>query len=156
MSHTAVPSTGHPHKGGVYRRADLHERFAGNTQKGIIVSTREKVVLLFHTLEPSQQYYQDGLDDDGIYWYSGEGVTGDMHWTHANRSVANHRVEGRSLLLFERAQRSGGYWRFEGEMRYIAHKRETRRDKAGDERQAIVFALLPVGISRELMSQSKA
>ena len=126
----------------VYKRRELHQRFGGNRQAGIVPSSQEPVVLLFHTDEPAHQFYGDGWDEDGLYWYSGEGLSGGMRWTAANKAVRDHAADNRSLLLFERVQRQDGLWRFAGEMRYVAHKYETRPDKNDRPRRAIVFALL--------------
>lgn len=138
----AVPGVGPLSTGDIYRRQHLNNRFGGNRMSGISVSVREPVVLLFHTEEPSQQFYEDGFDDDGVYWYSGEGTSGDMQWTNANRAIRDHMADGRDLLLFERVQRKDGLWRFAGPMRYLEHRIESRPDKQGDLREAIVFGLI--------------
>src|SRR5262245_39394544 len=85
-----VPVQGPLELKGVYRRRDLHNRFGGNRMGGIVPSRREKTVLLFHTKERAQQFYGDGWDSDGLYWYSGEGTSGEMKWTAANRAVRDH------------------------------------------------------------------
>jgi 5-methylcytosine-specific restriction protein A len=128
----------------VYRRARLHERFGGNRFAGIVPSKLEPVVLLFHTKEPGQQFYRDGFDDDGIYWYSGEAATGDMSWKAANRAVRDHATNGKELYLFERVQRKNGLWQLSGLMQCIIHRWERRPDKIGKERNAIIFGLLPL------------
>jgi len=69
-----VPPIGPLALGSVYRRADLNNRFGGSRFGGIVPSKREPVILLFHTEEPLQQFYRDGFDRDGTYWYSGEGT----------------------------------------------------------------------------------
>ena len=130
--------------GCVYRRKDLHDRFGGNRMTGISPSKQEPCVLLFHTEEPSQQFYSDGFDKDGVYWYSGEGVTGNMNWTAANRAVRDHEADGRDLLLFERVQRKDGLWRFSHAMHYIGHRIEQRPDKTQTMRDAIVFGLAAI------------
>jgi 5-methylcytosine-specific restriction protein A len=99
--------------------------------------------LLFHTEEPIQQFYRDGFDLEGVYWYSGQGSIGDMEWDHYNRAVRDHAQLGRNLLFFERAQREGGLWRFANTFYYSKHKIEDRVDKAGEMRSAIIFGLLP-------------
>jgi hypothetical protein len=139
-----MPATGPLTLGHIYRRADLHSRFGGNRSTGIVPSRREPVVLLFHTEEPIQQFYRDGFDRDGVYWYSGEGTVGDMKWTSGNRSVRDHAQAGADLLLFERAQRKDGLWRFSSNLHYSGHKIEPRPDKKGQERSAIVFGLRPL------------
>lgn len=139
-----LPETGLPAHQAVYRREDLHRRFGGNRYSGIVASVREPVVLLFHTEEPAQQFYRDGFEAKGVYWYSGEGTTGNMTWNAANRAVRDHADRGMDLLLFERAQRQGGLWRFLDVMHCIGFKKEKRSDKVGGEREAIVFALAPL------------
>jgi 5-methylcytosine-specific restriction protein A len=140
----AVPAAGLLSIGAVYRRADLHSRFGGSRFSGITPSKREPVVLLFHTEEPVQQFYRDGFDDNGVYWYSAEGSAGDMTWTPSNRAVRDHAEMGLDLLFFERAQRKDGLWRFAQLFYYFSHKQEQRVDKTGKMRSAIVFGLLPV------------
>ena len=72
-------------------------------------SKQEPVVLLFHTEEPAQQFYLDGFDANGIYWYSGEGTAGDMTWTPANRAVRDHVQVGNDLFFFQRVQRKDAF-----------------------------------------------
>ncbi len=137
-----VPEMGPLRLGAVYRRAHLHDRFQGKRYTGISKSSREPVVMLFHTEEPSQQFYEDGFDADGLYWYSGEGTVGDMSWTSANKAIRDHAADGRDLFLFERVQRKNGLWRFSHVVRYFDHRVEERPDKEGNPRKAIIFALL--------------
>lgn len=139
-----VPSSGPLLITSVYRRSELHERFGGSRFSGIVPSKREPAVLLFHTQEPAQQFYSDGFDDDGVYWYSGEGSSGDMTWIASNRAVRDHFDLGLDLLFFERVQRKDGLWRFAHIFQYFSHKLEQRVDKAGKYRAAIVFGLLSV------------
>lgn len=101
-------------------------------------------MLLFHTEEAAQQFYRDGFDENGVYWYSGEGAAGDMSWTSSNRAIRDHAQLGLDLLFFERAQRKDGLWRFTQIFYYFSHKAEHRTDKAGKHRSAIIFGLLPV------------
>jgi len=129
--------------GSLYRRQDLHRRFGGNRFKGIVVSTREPLVLLFHTEEPTQQFYEDGFDSSGLYWYSGEGTKGDMQWTAANKAIRDHEADSRDLFVFERAQRKDGIWKLSFVATYVDHTEIQRPDRHGTTRSAIVFALSP-------------
>jgi 5-methylcytosine-specific restriction enzyme A len=118
-----VPSAGALSVGVVYRRADLHVRFGGSRFSGIVPSKREPAVLLFHTEEPTQQFYRDGFDDKGVYWYSAEGSSGDMTWTPANRAIRDHAELGLDLLFFERAQRKDGLWRLADLLLFLSQMR---------------------------------
>jgi 5-methylcytosine-specific restriction enzyme A len=145
-----VPLVGPLAVGAVYRRAQLHSRFGGSRFSGIVPSKIEPVVLLFHTMEPAQQFYRDGFDADGVYWYSGEGSVGDMSWTASNRAIRDHEKMGFDLLFFERVQRKDGLWRFAQIFSYFTHKDEKRVDKAGKHRSAIVFGLLPFTMTSQI------
>ncbi|QDT74825.1 HNH endonuclease [Lacipirellula limnantheis] len=144
LVYQTVPALGPLELGAIYRRKHLNDRFGGNRMTGIVTSSREPVVLLFHTEEPAQQFYQDGFDEDGVYWYSGEGTVGDMQWTIANRAIRDHVADGRDVLLFERVQRKDGLWRYSHAVSYFDHTLEDRPDKNGNPRKAIIFKLLPV------------
>ncbi len=151
----SVPDHGLLHLGAVYRRADLHDRFGGNHYCGIASSKKESVVLIFHTQEPSQQFYEDGFDSDGLYWYSGQGQKGDMTWNASNKAVREHMIQGRDLFFFERVQRKGGLWQFSHIMRYFGHKIEDRLDADKKLRKAIIFSLLPIEfLNSEMLSPS--
>ena len=145
-----VPFAGPLAVGAVFRRAELHSRFGGSRFSGIVPSKREPVVLLFHTMEPAQQFYRDGFDADGIYWYSGEGSVGDMSWTASNQAIRDHEKLGLDLLFFERVQRKKGLWRFSQVFSYFTHKEEKRVDKERGHRSAIVFGLLPFSTTSQI------
>lgn len=83
--------------------------------------------------------YDDKFQDDGTFWYTGEGQVGDMTIKAGNKGIASHSETQKSLLLFENL--SGGRVRFVGESRYLGHHIERRPDREGDERDAIVFEL---------------
>jgi len=139
-----VPARGPLTLGAVYKRADLHSRFGGSRIAGIVPAKHEPLVLLFHTEEPAHQFYRDGFGADGLYWYCGEGTSGDMSWSAGNRAVRDHMQQGRSLMFFERFRRKGGLWRFSFVMQFVRFKEEERPDARGQRRRAFVFGLLPI------------
>lgn len=143
-TYLAVPDRGPLAIGTVYKRSDLHGRFGGSRIAGIVPLKHERIVLLFHTEELTQQFYQDGFSEDGLYWYSGEGTFGDMRWSAANRAVRDHKKRGNSLLFFERAQRKGGLWKFSYVMQLVRYEIEKRVDKRGQKRSVIIFGLIPI------------
>lgn len=147
-----VPAKGPLTLGAVYKRADLHARYGGSRIAGIVSARDEPIVLLFHTEEPTKQFYRDGFTDDGLYWYSGQGTSGDMTWTAGNRSIRDHTQLRRNLLLFERVRRKGGLWRFSYIMHFSRFREEERVDARGQQRRAIVFGLLPIACARHGLS----
>lgn len=129
--------------GQVYRRTDLHGFFGGQQQGGISTPTKHRTILLF-TGESGEQYgYEDGFQEDGTFWYTGEGQIGDMEFVRGNKAILNAGVHGKTLYLFEYAQK--GHVRYLGECSYLAHHHALAPDINGQERRTIVFELVLAG-----------
>lgn len=129
-------------KGRLYnRRQDIHARFGGQQQGGVITPSRHPAVIIITGEEGLAHGYADRWRSDGVFEYFGEGQTGDMTLQRGNRAIANHSVDGRSLLIF-RKSRDGLV--FEDEMVYETHHVERALDSHGNERDAIVFELRPL------------
>src|SRR5262245_56071112 len=94
------------------RRADIHGRFGGQQQGGIITPAKHSVVILITGEEGLEHGYSDRYRRDGVFEYYGEGQVGDMRMRAGNLAVAEHSVNGKGLLLF-RKEADG--LRFEGE-----------------------------------------
>lgn len=125
--------------GRVYnRRKDIHARFGGQQQGGIITPANHPLVIIITGEEGLQHGYADWYRADGVFEYFGEGQVGDMQMQGGNRAIAGHSVAGEGLLLFRKTP-SG--LRFEGEMVYEAHHIERAPDRNDQERDAIVFEL---------------
>lgn len=121
-----------------HRRRDIHARFGGQQQGGIITPSEHAVVIIITGEEGLEHGYADRYRPDGAFEYFGEGQVGDMTLIRGNRAIANHSADGKSLLLF-RMTKSG--LRFENEMVYEAHHAERAPDRDGNERNALVFEL---------------
>jgi 5-methylcytosine-specific restriction enzyme A len=121
------------------RRRDIHERFGGQQQGGIITPKEHPLVIIITGEEGLQHGYADRHREDGAFEYFGEGQLGDMQLQKGNRAIAGHAGAGKSLLLLFR-KTSGGL-RFEGEMVYEDHHIERSPDRSGKERDALVFEL---------------
>lgn len=129
-------------RGRVYnRRADIHGRFGGQQQGGIITPSKHKLVIIITGEEGLAHGYADRLRPDGVCEYFGEGQVGHMTMQRGNAAIANHSADGASLLLFRKTP-SG--LRFEDEYVYEAHHLEPAPDRLGNMRDAIVFELRPV------------
>lgn len=126
-------------RGRIYnRRADIHGRFNGQQRGGIVTPADHAVVIIFTGEEGEAHGYTDRWRDDGVFEYFGEGQIGDMVMQKGNRAIADHAVNGKSILLFKILPNGV---EFEGEM--ICQGYETRRapDRAGNLRNAFVFEL---------------
>jgi 5-methylcytosine-specific restriction enzyme A len=120
------------------RRADIHARFGGQQQGGIITPAQHSLVIIITGEEGLEHGYADRYRADGVFEYFGEGQVGDMRLRAGNRAIAEHSSQGKDLLLFRKT--SDGL-RFEGEMVCEGYQFERAADRTGTERDAIVFEL---------------
>lgn len=124
------------------RRKDIHGRYGGQQQGGISTPKKFPLVVAITGNEGTQHGYGDRWRKDGAFEYFGEGQVGDMKLTKGNKALANHAAEGKSLLLFQKLRT--GSLRYDGEWVCEGYHFEPARDRNGQMRQAIVFALRPI------------
>src|SRR5262245_15614817 len=125
--------------GRVYnRRLDIHARFGGQQQGGIITPAQHPLVIIITGKEGLEHGYADRCRADGVFEYFGEGQVGDMRLRAGNRAIAEHSSQGKDLLLFRKTPDG---LRFEGEMVCEGYHLERAPDRTGAERDAIVFEL---------------
>ncbi|MGH2342776.1 hypothetical protein ACRC7T_14975 [Segnochrobactraceae bacterium EtOH-i3] len=123
----------------VYNRGrDIHEKFGGQRQGGVITPAKHAVIIIITGDHGAENGYNDRRRPDGQVDYFGEGQLGDMTWARGNKAIRDHVANGKSLLLF-RKERAGV--RFLGEMACVGHHIERAPDRAGNMRDAIVFEL---------------
>ena len=129
--------------GKTFRRRDLHKKYGGQQQGGIATPADEPVLMLFTGNAGMQHGYTDGWTDDDIFEYYGEGQIGDMEFIRGNRAIRGHVENGKSLLLFQSVRKA--FVRFVGEMTYVGYRISQAPDTSGNQRNAIVFQLVPTG-----------
>jgi 5-methylcytosine-specific restriction protein A len=140
--------------GRVYnRRNDIHARFGGQQQGGIITPKDHPLVIIITGEEGLQHGYADRLRPDGVFEYFGEGQVGDMQLAGGNKAVADHSASGESLLLFRKTPTG---LRFEGEMLCETFHYERSPDREGNDRNAIVFELRPLEAISEIVDERGA
>ncbi len=120
------------------RRRDIHSRFRGQQQGGIITPAQHPIVIIITGEEGLAHGYADRYRADGVFEYFGEGQVGDMQFRAGNLAISEHSTQGKGLLLFQKTE---GGLRFEGEMVCEGHHIERALDRTGAERDAIVFEL---------------
>ena len=141
-------------KGRVYnRRSDMHARFGGQQQGGIVTPAQHSLVIVITGEEGFEHGYADRLRADGVFEYSGEGQLGNMQIERGNRAIAEHSVAGKSLLLFRRVKHG---LRFEGEMVGEGYHQERAPDQDGKDRDAIVFELRPLNSVAETVEANQS
>src|SRR5215203_1083022 len=80
--------------GRVYnRRLDIHTRFGGQQQGGIITPADHTLVIIITGEEGLEHGYADRYRDDGVFEYFGEGQIGDMRlrWQSSDRGAFSPR-----------------------------------------------------------------
>jgi 5-methylcytosine-specific restriction protein A len=130
--------------GQVYRRRDLHERYGGQRQGGIVTPSGQPFIFIITGEGGAAHGYADGWDADGTFRYYGEGQVGDMQFIRGNAAVLEHAERGKDLHLFEKLPPS--HLRYRGQMLCAGyHLVPGSPDTDGDPRTAIVFRLVALG-----------
>jgi len=125
------------------RRTSIHEAFGGQRQSGIVTPKNVPGIFLFTGRGGSTIGYQDAFQADGSLRYTGQGQVGDMTMTSGNSAIRDHAAAGKDLLVFEQLNRRGQV-RFLGLFGCAGWDIERQPDINGQERNAIVFTLVPI------------
>jgi hypothetical protein len=144
--------------GEVLKRKEVHSRYGGAGMGGIEPSAKTPNVFIFTSDSGSSYGYNfDEELEDGSFLYSGDGQVGDQDISiGGNKAIVEHRKKGRALRIFEAAEQDT-FVRYVGEFELADAEPEVRRapDRNGDERDVLVFHLLPVGQTKQLTKQKK-
>ena len=128
-------------RGKSYKRKELHDLYGGNRQSGICPCSDYPIIFIFSGSSGGQYGYEDGWDNENIFRYSGEGQVGDMEFTRWNRSILNHKEDGKNIYLFEKTSNSG-FWEFIDELVYLSYDYYLTSDRDGNKRNGIRFNLI--------------
>jgi 5-methylcytosine-specific restriction protein A len=100
-----------------HRRRDIHARFGGQEQGGMITPANHKLIFLVTGNSGRQHGYGDHWAEDGsTFFYFGEGQTGDMKFTKGNLALRDHVMNGEDVHLFEEVPANPGYLQYRGQM----------------------------------------
>ncbi|AUY49246.1 restriction endonuclease [Streptomyces sp. CB01881] len=136
-----------PDPGEAMPRSELHAMYGGNRQSGISISAQAGMIHLFSDPIHVESYgMPDGLDEEGIYLYTGAGQKGDQTLTQGNRALLTHKDANRDVYIWRR-ERQGDYrcvgqFEVDQEQPFIS---TDAFDADGELRTVIVFRLRPVG-----------
>lgn len=125
-----------------HRRDELHAQFKGQQYGGISTPATSPVILLFTGDEGNAFGYHDGWQVAGLYHYSGEGQVGDQQFVKGNKSIRDHALNGKDLHLFEKL--ADTQYRYIGQFVYAGDHMVRAPDRDGNERDVIMFELLPI------------
>lgn len=123
------------------RRKDIHARFDGQQQGGIITPTKHNLIIIITGDEGNQHGYTDAQRADGVFEYYGEGQIGNMVMKRGNKAVFEHAESGKDLLLFRKTKEG---LRFEGQFLVEGLLERQAPDTEGNMRDAFVFELRPL------------
>jgi 5-methylcytosine-specific restriction protein A len=74
--------------GKIYKRKeDIQIPLGGQRQGGISTPSKLPIVLLFTGDTGAEYGYEDRFQDDGTFWYTGEGQVGDMEMVRGNAAI---------------------------------------------------------------------
>jgi hypothetical protein len=125
------------------RRREIHDLFGGSRQGGIAPLANFPAVMFFTDPVTGHRHgYYDGMDDDKLYNYVGEGQRGDQRLIKGNRAILNHAKDGRSLEGF---LAESPFVTYLGKFELVDHH-FTEAHESGDPnvlRQVVVFRLRP-------------
>ena len=90
------------------RWPEINDPYGGSRQSGISTSRQTAAIFLF-TGDTGEQYgYQDSFDENGVFWYTGEGQVGDMKFDKGNQAIVEHAIAGRALHVFRTLGKAKG------------------------------------------------
>lgn len=139
--------------GDTVRRRALHEAYGGQQQGGISTPKRIPDVLIFTDPAAGRRYGYDefeGLSEDGIYAYTGEGQTGDQRLVRGNLAIREAAARGKTIRLL---RTNGIFATYVGvfELWDPPLRMETIPDVEGEPRRGIIFNLTPITARVDLL-----
>ncbi|MEC2072491.1 HNH endonuclease [Alkalihalophilus marmarensis] len=129
-------------EGEIYRRRELHKEYGGQQQGGISTPSKFPFIMIFTGESGSEYGYKDGWQDNGIFYYTGEGQEGPMQFIRGNKAIRDHIKNGKDIYLFEYVRQA--YVQYLTQVVCIGYHKRTTHDHKGSMREAIVFEFLPV------------
>ena len=135
--------------GNFYVRRDLHEKFGGNRQRGIVNLPGYNAIFLLNANSQTSSIYEDGWSD-GKYYLSGEGLKGDQKMTHGNKTLKENITSNnpKRIFLFEPLDKSKKPFThvLESELKCIDYETVKKEDIAGSYRNLFKFIFEPIDL----------
>ncbi|OOF21987.1 hypothetical protein [Salinivibrio sp. IB872] len=72
------------------RNADIHGVYKGQARGGISTPKGYPFVFIVNSNTGIQHGYHDEFRDDGQFWYTDEGLAGDMGMASGNKAISHH------------------------------------------------------------------
>jgi hypothetical protein len=136
-------------------RADIAGEYSGSKYNGITPLSSSPNIVVYSDPEKGTEfgYDYDGWDASGeLYYYTGEGASGDQRFDRGNKAIAEHKAQHRALRLFIAVGTVEGtdtrIHQYAGEFEIESADPFLIRTAPGQDkilRKVIVFRLRPVG-----------
>lgn len=140
--------------GDTVSREALVTTYKADRMGGILAPTHllTDIILVTDPVASAKNGYDEfeGPQADGTYWYTGQGQVGDQTMTKGNKHVLDSPVTGRRLRLM---RKSGTLVTYVGEFALGEHgyRVERIKDKNGELRNGIIWELVPIDATIELV-----
>lgn len=135
-------------KNKVYRRSLIHDQYGGSRQRGISTPNKHKLIFIFDSGMDQEFGYKNGWsEEDGLFYYSGEGQEGNQTFSFGNKALLHHIENGEDVYLFESLGK--GNYRFVDQLVLIGYDIQFGIDKHQNQREVIVFAFEPLHVVQE-------
>jgi 5-methylcytosine-specific restriction protein A len=121
----------------IYKRADIHIQYGGNTQSGISSSAKFPFIFIFSGESGHQHGYKDQWENPDVFSYTGEGQLNDMRFIKGNLALRDHLKSGKRVFLFIQIRKA--FVRYETELELIEFGYYPGDDREGNKRTAIKF-----------------
>lgn len=138
------------------QRRDVHNRYGGSRQNGIVTLPGRDDILIFSSSTGSSHGYamHEGYQEDGSFWYTGEGQHGDQEFSRGNRALRDSARDGKRIRLFT-VEKTWATYVGEFTTGEPTYRIETIPDTSGAPRKGIIFHLEPVIAEMTLLASGE-
>jgi 5-methylcytosine-specific restriction enzyme A len=120
-----------------HRRNDIHSIYGGSWRSGISPCANYPYIFIFSGKSGTQHGYEDHWLNPNVYYYTGEGQSGDMEFKRGNLALQDHKQNGKRVFLFESV--SKGFVKFKCEVEVFDVGYFDTHDTSGSSRLGIKF-----------------
>ena len=139
-----TPDSSFPFEITKYYEQKLIRKLIGHTQWGISHNKEGNYWVIIKNKKSNSNTYYDRIDKDGLYRYTGQGLSGDQNPDSANNlGLKNAESNGQKIHLFWQNNQNSDH-QYIGEVKVMKINDEEQRGVDGIPRNVIVFTLQPV------------
>lgn len=137
----------------VVPRREIHAIYGGQQQSGIVTPKIIPDILIFTDPVAGARYGYaefEGLDENGSYWYTGQGQRGPQKFTLGNKALRDAAADGRTIRLFTT---KGPLATYVGAFTTgtPTYRLDTFPDVDAVPREGIIFNLVPLAADESLL-----